>query len=79
MNDHLREAYRTAEGRDAEPSATIIDSQSVKTSDRGCQPGKRHIAVDTCGLLLCVLVHSAGLQDRDGAKPLLQTLRPSIA
>lgn len=48
----------------------LFVSEKVKVNGRN-----RHIAVDTCGLLLCVLVHSAGVQDRDGAKPLLETLR----
>jgi putative transposase len=64
------------------PTAAIIDSQSVKMAgqpgERGFDAGKkimgrkRHLLVDTMGLLLCVCVHSAGLQDRDGAKLLLE-------
>jgi len=66
--DSLRERVRLREGRTAEPSAAIIDSQSVKAAEtvglpsRGYDAGKkingrkRHIAVDTVGLLLCVLV-----------------------
>jgi transposase len=77
------------EGRAAEPTAGIIDSQSVRaaetvpTSSRGYDAGKkvngrkRHIAVDTLGLLLCVLVTAASVQDRDGARPLLEQLRGS--
>lgn len=64
------------------PTAAAIDSQSVKMAgqpgERGFDAGKkvlgrkRHLLVDTLGLILAVVVHSAGLQDRDGAKPLLQ-------
>jgi putative transposase len=81
MNQELRTRLRVADGREAEPSAAILDSQSVKTVDvkgvRGYDAGKkvkgrkRHILVDTMGLLLMVLVHAANIQDRDGAKLLL--------
>jgi len=84
--DMLRERVRLSEGRTATPTAAIIDSQSVKASEnvwrsgRGYDAGKkingtkRHIAVDTLGLLICVLVTAASVQDRDGAGPLLQQL-----
>lgn len=87
--DDLRDRVRLAEGRTAEPTAAIIDSQSVKAaetvarSSRGYDAGKkingrkRHIAVDTLGLLLCVLVTAASTQDRDGARPLLTLLAAS--
>jgi putative transposase len=81
INDTLRRAVRRAEGHDEEPSAALIDSQSAKGSRtsgvRGYDAGKkvtgtkRHVLVDTLGLLLCVLVHPANIQDRDGAKLLL--------
>ena len=83
----LRDRLRLREGRTAaEPSAAVIDSASVKAAEtvgapsRGYDAGKRingrkrHIAVDTLGLLLCVLVTAASVQDRDGAKPLLELL-----
>jgi transposase len=87
MHDQLRRQCRIAAGRNPEPTAAVIDSQSVKAAEtvasasRGYDAGKkvsgrkRHIAVDTIGLLLTVLVTAAGVQDRDGAKPLLWNLR----
>jgi hypothetical protein len=76
-------------GRRSAPSAAIIDSQSVRAADtvptasRGRDAGKkvngrkRHLAVDTMGLLLVVLVTAASVQDRDAARPLLWRLRAS--
>ena len=87
--DDLRNRVRLREGRAAEPTAAIIDSQSVKAAEtvsqayRGYDAGKkingrkRHIVVDTLGLLLCVLVTAASVQDRDGARPLLTKLAAS--
>jgi len=94
MHNHLREQVRhQCEDRDAAPTASLVDSQSVRGAEtvgrasRGYDAGKRvngrkrHIAVDTCGLLLAILVTGAGIQDRDGARPLLWALHacfPSI-
>lgn len=82
IHTHLREHLRQFEGRERRASAAIIDSQSVKSTEcsdaRGYDAGKqvngrkRHVLVDTLGLILLVLVLPANIQDRDGARQLLE-------
>src|SRR6266480_962488 len=86
LHDALRAAAREAAGRNAGPTAAVIDSQSVRAaatvprSSRGWDNAKkvngrrRHIAVDTTGLLLEALATPASVQDRDAARPLLFNL-----
>jgi putative transposase len=86
IHDALRDQVRAVEGRAAQPTAALIDSQSVRAAEtvdagsRGYDAGKkvngrkRHIVTDTTGLLLVVLVTAASVQDRDAGRLLLSAV-----
>ena len=85
LHDALREKTRRRAGKKSTPTVAIIDSQSVRTAEGGQQRGydankkipgrKRHLAVDTLGLILAVVVHGADWQDQDGACWVLEKLK----
>jgi transposase len=90
LNTELRECLRARLGRDPNPSAGIVDSQSVRTTGvggkaRGFDPAKkvegrkRHLLVDTEGLVLKAKVHSAKVPDQDGLRLLLQSARSGLS
>ncbi len=82
MNDALRTLVRQGEGRNPQPSAAILDSQSVKSDGHGGEVGfdaakrikgrKRHLLVDVLGLLLGVVVTPASCPEREGGKAVLE-------
>jgi transposase len=88
IHDALYQKCREQAEREASPTAAIIDSQSVKSAEKGgasidphgfdagkkIKGKKRHLLVDTQGLLMKAIVHSAAIQDRDGGVLLLATL-----
>jgi putative transposase len=86
----LRAVERNRQGKDLQPTAAIMDSQSVKTTEESAHPSgydahknvkgrKRHLLVDTLGLLLSVHVSPADVQDRGGAPVLLSGLKQLLS
>lgn len=86
IHDALARQVRKAEGKEPTPSVAIVDSQSIRTAEGGDHRGydagkkitgrKRHIAVDTLGLIMAVVVHAAHWQDQAGAHLVMCALRP---
>jgi putative transposase len=85
IHDALRRRIRQRVGKSANPSVAIVDSQSIRSAEGGEERGfdagkkvtgrKRHLAVDTLGLMLAVVVHGAYWQDHDGAVFVLYQLK----
>jgi len=88
LHESLVEKVRVKQGKNEEPTAAIIDAQSVKNTlvsseDKGFDAGKkikgikRHILVDTLGLVLAVVIQNASVQDRDGAISVIEKMKES--
>ncbi len=88
INHYLIQDARIAQGNEGSPSAGVLDSQSVKKAKSGGVRGfdagkkvkgrKRHIITDTNGFLVRAIIHSADIQDRDGAPMVLRDTRYSF-
>jgi len=88
MYDELRKLWRSRQHRAPDPTAAILDSQSVKTSAQGGPKGydagkkvkgrKRHLVTDTLGLLVAVLITAASTQDRDAAIPAMDRAKAKV-
>ena len=88
MHDELRALWRSRQHRAPEPSAVVLDSQSVATSAQGGPKGydaakkvkgrKRHLVTDTLGLLVTVLITTAATQDRDAAMPAMDLAKAKV-
>jgi putative transposase len=85
LHELLHSICRKQAGREESPSLGLIDSQSVKTFSMTMEKGydggkkiqgrKRHLVTDTMGFIMAVAVHSAAIQDREGAKAVIEQLR----
>lgn len=89
LHDCLHKKARRRHGKEGSPSVGILDSQSVKTVQQGGQRGydaakrvkgrKRHLLVDTLGLLIMTIVHRADIDERQGGRYLLRRVASRIA
>lgn len=88
MHDRLRQQWRDRTGRTPTPSAAVLDAQSTRSSPQGGQVGfdagkkvkgrKRHVLVDTTGLMLALIITAASVQDRDAASSVLAQAQAKV-